>query len=1357
MPRLLPLQINALYLDQPQQIIGQDIQFENIPWMNVPENVFENPNTPFDTSSVIPRPFSYDNAVYLEKGVHIHFVLPGFFKKFDDQGNLPPAPDRWYIRRGNREWIVESDYLWDVNDPDLDRSKTSSYLRGKPEGDFSFSYIGRKYSRHEWKNKGPGSSGHLGNLTAVGWGSLSFDVHFGNCRSIFGFHDPEPIPGETYLIIGWVEGDRSMPVVAGNFIIKTEEIHEQAGTLNIAVANTLPEALTALILEDLSDEGETLVERLRKEEQIESVLNMESLSDQKLDWVSRLRHQQHEKQFSVTTGFSGWHVMAPDLPVDSAVVIDEIEKLFSDDLRQLNHLQRACDEAHHHFYSDLECAYIDWSNYLSEVFVERSADNRANGFLAQIEAKIETLRYKEIYCRQLAEKINITTEELQYRIKGSRDIEAVINKQIRRIEDLKAVCLKHLPSMYEDYDEQSVKKELKNLAFSKVTVEKKNELSFYEALPPTVIVSTSDKNTLIRTFDAGTGSSATEGNDIELEDCIERFIDKMLRDNTLPVTEVASNLWKTCKVEWHAEFLPKKNGHYLNAADKNFSSDFLFDTYRLDEQNADLIKDYKLDNIAYNSSGNQYYGNSLVDSSLKNFVLDRIQKAKETFREGDHNQPIYNLLEQYRAKLEKTDLFEFTLSDFNNLMIQRSHALSVLPFIPNGFRNHKKAADELTALLNNHKANINLLSANHLSTFNPLRNGALSISRLRVTDSFGREQKIYPDKIVTTKNQTFTDRKNWLILPPRVLQPSALDVKFDYDTSDSVKSPVIGWVVPVFINQHLEFFNSEGLHIGAVNSEGQWESTPFHIASGQEDKKGVEKIENPDLRNTVKWFLRQGKKPGFVAEVIKEIQRNLEHIAPENYQNPSLMETIASIPIALAKIDYRLVSKGKPVYNVKNRDIIFDHSAHESGLCNIRFPIRFGDVNQYNDGLIGYWHKEDGRDFNSRTLYINSETVSGLSSAARKSFTIYQDVKNMLNPEAAGRKMKNPLSIRKTLESAVDESFRLSDILNTETLEKVSASVSSNLRGKMQNLSALFGPDDLISSDMDFLLGRFAALINPGNPEAFSIQEENGNSAGNRFESLIRLLEEVLDEKGDISRPYILKQFTEKGNLIWETLQDLHIIPQENGSQNLPMAAKTEDADGFATINGPEKSIIALLHPKAGLFVKSGILPEKNISLPYNEIKYALRKIELTLLTSPVVTPKENLQLSLLKDKRYRWSWIDLKKTKKEKLSEENKPVPNRITQDLALKDLEEQEIDLLKTKGLIAQEAFFPDENLYYVDAEKYRELISLEFLTEENERLVQLIERSKMSITDFNISNPGIPGLILKEGWISIKSTQL
>jgi hypothetical protein len=1359
MPRLLPLKINALCLDQPQQVIGQDIRFENIPWMNVPKDVFENPNTPFDTRSVIPRPFSYDNAVYLEKGVHLHFVLPGFFRKFDEQGNLPPAPDRWYIRHGEREWIIESDYLWDVNDPDLDKYNTCSYLRGNPEGDFAFSYIGRKYSRREWENRSGTAARYLGDLTAAGWGSLSFDGHFGNCRSVFGFHDPGPVSSEAYLIIGWVEGDRSLPVVAGNFIIRNGGILEEKGALHIAVANTLPEALTALILEDLSDEGETLVERLRKEEQIESVLNIGSLNDQKLDWISRLRHQQHEKQFSVTKGFSCWQVTADDLPVDASVVLYEIEKLFSDDLEQLNRLQQTCDRAYHNFYSDLESLYIDWSGYLSQLFVNKSPDSRLSEFLQKIEAKTEALTYEDAYCSQLSDQVNRSVEGLGYRIKSSRKIGTVIDKLISRIEDLKAIALKYLPSLPEVSDENALKTALKNTVLSKITIGVKNELHFYEALPPTVIVSAPGKNALVRTSVATEDSSGAEAADIEVEDRISLFIDRMVRNNSLPVTEVAANLWKTSEIEWHAGFLPKKNGHYLSTADASFSPDFLWDTYQLDEQNADLIKKYNLDNIAYHPSGSNYYGKSFADSTLKDFVLGRIAEAKETFGEADRNQPVYDLLERYRLKLEETDLFEFTLSDFNHLMVQRSSALSVLPFIPNGFRNHKKTAAALNALLNKHRGNINLLSGNDLSVFNPLRNGALTVSRLRVIDSFGREQEIRPDKIVTTKNQTFADKENWVIMPPRLLQPAALDIKFNDETPDPVKSPVMGWIIPVFLNQRLEFFDSRGLHIGAVTDEGHWEATPFRISPDQENKSAVEKIENPDLRNTVKWFLKQSQKPGFVAEVVKEIQYNLEHIAPENYQNPSLMETMASIPIAVTKIDYRLISKGKPLHHIKNKEIAPDHSADENGLSGVRFPVRFGDVNQYNDGLIGYWHKQDAGDFSSRTLYINSETVSGLSSGARKSFTIYKNVKSMLNPDPSVRKLQNPLPVQRMLKSALDESVRMPDILDPDELEKVSRSLngSGTFRGRMQNFSVSFNPDDLISSDMDFLLDRFTSLLHPGSNNLWA-EEEDRNAAGVRFESLIGLLEQILDEKGEISRPYILKQFTEKGNLIWETLQELHIIPEERALGETPlMASKTEDHEGFVTINGPEKSIIALLHPKARLFFKTGILPEKSISLPYNRIKEALRKIELTLLTSPVLTPKDNLQISLLKDKRYRWSWIDLQKPGKQMLPAENKLVMNRIPQDLAVKGMSDRDLDLLRTKGLIPEEAFFPDEDLHYLDPEKYREFITLEDPADEDKRLAGIVESKKMSIPDFNLSDPAVPKLVLKEGWVSIKSTQL
>ncbi|OPG93887.1 hypothetical protein B2I21_34245, partial [Chryseobacterium mucoviscidosis] len=80
-----------------------------------------------------------------------HFILPSFFKKFNDKGNLPKAPNRWYIKRqrDGEEWIVESDYIWNVNDPKLNKNNTCTYAEEATDT-FQFAYVGRKYKLNDW-------------------------------------------------------------------------------------------------------------------------------------------------------------------------------------------------------------------------------------------------------------------------------------------------------------------------------------------------------------------------------------------------------------------------------------------------------------------------------------------------------------------------------------------------------------------------------------------------------------------------------------------------------------------------------------------------------------------------------------------------------------------------------------------------------------------------------------------------------------------------------------------------------------------------------------------------------------------------------------------------------------------------------------------------------------------------------------------------------------------------------------------------------------------------------------------------------------------------------------------------------
>ncbi|WP_435525613.1 hypothetical protein [Chryseobacterium indoltheticum] len=215
------------------------------------------------------------------------------------------------------------------------------------------------------------------------------------------------------------------------------------------------------------------------------------------------------------------------------------------------------------------------------------------------------------------------------------------------------------------------------------------------------------------------------------------------------------------------------------------------------------------------------------------------------------------------------------------------------------------------------------------------------------------------------------------------------------------------------------------------------------------------------------------------------------------------------------------------------------------------------------------------------------------------------------------------------------------------------------------------------------------------------------------------------------------------------------------------------------TLNACQRYI--LMHPKGNLHIKTGILPEKSIKLPYNKIKNALKRIELTLLTTPVLTPKENLEIPLAKDKRYEWSWVELeKKNKKEPLSATNPPVKKRITQNLAIdfnKDFETETylqslLSDLKDNDLLVNElmAFFPNDKIYFVDKEQFekknegnKDQIKLGFINDTITNLLGKEEniRSKKVAFDFNQFKTkkliALKEFLIREGYVIHSKTNL
>jgi len=1230
MPNIFPLRINALYLESPEQVIGQDIRFENVPWMNTENDVFENPNVPLETNSIIPRPFSWDNGIYLDKGIHLHFVLPAYFKKFDDQGNLPKAPNRWYIKRerGGEEWIVESDYIWNVNDPKLNKNTTCTYTQ-EGQNQFSFIYTGRRYRLEEWLHTSHTGDHYLKNFTALGWGSFSFDIHYPNCRSMFGFYDEEGTGDDAYTVMGWVEDSGeaiSEYVVAGKFQLMPDTAVEHEESFDIAIANTLPETLSALIINtnnpDLSKH-----DLQKQEEQMASMINFDELKDLNLDWISRLRHKQHEQQFHKTSGTTKYilNVVSAD-DEDSIREYDfDINLLDFEFSKEVDHQYRNIQEnlsipdqselsgeAILAIWNGISFPELTRISYYESLEEELEAINRFmnNGELDtfRLHAKIESLylhwsTYLSALFLTKDKNINKVKDDLRLLISQINILKGKLKKTERRIADLQLLFSKKISGYYIKYcdyaiirflmraensgdviDQEEFQVLLNQRYKTKVVLSKKSRTDYFSALPPSIIISSAKKNTVFNLFT--NPSELPESKPDLLFDSKQKDTYKNILNEISDFQEINVNGWHTYKVEWESLFLPKKEGHYLTA-DKKFSENFLRDSYILDELNADLIKEYRLNDLAYMPNPNTYYGQSFVSNTVQEYVKEKLEKNLNRIDEAE-NAELIGRMNRFLHKMEDTSLFELTLSDFNNLMLQRSNGLSVLPLIPNGFEDHQEIANDIESLCKEYFNSLNLLTPNRLSIFNPFRNGAFKISRLRIIDSFGRDKIIKPEKILTTHVQKIENKDQWVMLPPRYLQSAALSTRFTGTLTDKKKSSVLGWMVPVYLNQRIEFFDAHGKHLGAIDTEGQWESSPFDADLAQENKEYRSVVKNPHLKRIIHWLIERICKSGKKDEFIKELQKTMEHTSPEDSANPSLLETISSVPVAITLVNINLFTKGEALYDVNySENISINTYDNQRKYDKVKIPMSIGDLNQYNDGVLAYWH------YNLK-----------------------------------------------------DEDRESADRLGVKYLE-----------------SKIYFNNDVIK----------------------------------KFEN----------------HSYTLKDFLKEnpidGREIWDTLDSRGLISSS-------ISYKPQDKENHLALNDTLNACqrYVLMHPKGNLNVKTGILPEKSIRLPYHRIKNALKRIELTLLTTPVLTPKENLQLSLVKDNRYEWSWIELeKKIKRQPLSSANPPVKNRITQNLAIDFNKNPETENyvqallsdLENEGLLINQlsAFFPDEKIYFIRKEEF------------------------------------------------------
>jgi hypothetical protein len=215
----VPIRIEGKYLSSSEQVQSPMADFSQLPWYSKEKNQDVNFNHPFTSQVSLRRAFQ-PSTTLLEKGAHLHFILPNYLgRKIPEalalkcSGDMPAAPNRWLISKteGNGapiQWYLESDYIHPEDYLPQYYTTTIPYPSGKP-----YRYMGRCTTLAEngvlpaksdnslyFKGQNNGKP-----LTILGYGNVNFSSYYPNCNTVFGFHDPNGSldAATTYSVIGW--------------------------------------------------------------------------------------------------------------------------------------------------------------------------------------------------------------------------------------------------------------------------------------------------------------------------------------------------------------------------------------------------------------------------------------------------------------------------------------------------------------------------------------------------------------------------------------------------------------------------------------------------------------------------------------------------------------------------------------------------------------------------------------------------------------------------------------------------------------------------------------------------------------------------------------------------------------------------------------------------------------------------------------------------------------------------------------------------------------------------------------------------------------------------------------------------
>ena len=318
------------------------------------------------------------------------------------------------------------------------------------------------------------------------------------------------------------------------------------------------------------------------------------------------------------------------------------------------------------------------------------------------------------------------------------------------------------------------------------------------------------------------------------------------------------------------------------------------------------------------------------------------------------------------------DILSQVLTNFGELLLQWD--LGQYGYRPTDEETQQAIADMDQGILLNHSSN---------TTFFPLRAGFLKFTGLWVVDEFGQIYDLLTSSGSSMHNfptipgtgfepgnyELNLQLPQYVQIPPRIIQPSRLNLDFISATNDQLKSsavdgttPVCGWLLPNHLDMALLIYNSEGNVLGQIQLVGETNQQHATWQAAVETGVTPENIENTHLGDFVTSLLSLPNSGQAFKNFLSTIDETQWAVNPLGNRENVNLSIIVGEPIAMVRASYQLELQGEPAYKVNWENSL---NKDPGQLPDVKFPLQIGNIDMVSDGVMGYFSDDDYTTFNS--------------------------------------------------------------------------------------------------------------------------------------------------------------------------------------------------------------------------------------------------------------------------------------------------------------------------------------------------------------------------------------------------------